>query len=364
MNPELPKSIRSALASQGAAGAHPPADLLTAFAEHTLSQGENERIADHLARCEECREVVFLGSSTDERCVPQHRRAAVQAPLRSRSRWLPRMTWLVSGGAAIAIVAGILVQQYLAHDRSNQKNAQVAQVAAQQPPTASQTGTPSASVIAPEAKKTVPEPKAKPSRSGNLPRGSSDTLAQRLAPATEAGSPDVANIPLTSAASQLPGIVAGGSANSFEAAVPTQNTFAEGQEGSQAHGFTPSRMPAAPRALVRQPSAAKTWRVTPEGHLEHFTPTGWTGVLTDQTAKFRVVSESRSGIWAGGSRGELFHSADGGENWSEIALPAPPDAKNDPIVTIHFADLQHGMVVTENGLRYSTSDGGKNWTRE
>jgi hypothetical protein len=364
MNPELPKSIQTALAREGVATAHPSADLLTAFAEHALSTGENGQITDHLARCPECREVVFLASSADEQYVTEQQQAAMKASLRPRWTWMPRMAWIVSAAAGITIVGGILLQHYIAHHRSNQNAPQVAQVTTEQTPIGSEPDTSRQLVIAPEPRKPAQETKAKSSRTDNVLRQNSEMLAKKSAPPSEAESRAVAGIPMSSAVNEPSEIVVDGSMNGVKAAAPAQNTFAEHQESGRAHSFAPSPLSATPRVLMRQPNATKTWRVTPEGHIEHFSQAGWTGVLADQPATFRVVSEFRNGVWAGGTCGELFHSEDGGEHWSEIVLPAPPEDKNGPIVAIHFPDLQHGVIITESGLRYSTSDGGKNWKRE
>ena len=42
------------------ADSHPDADLLTAFAEHSLAGAERDDLVEHLARCGDCREVVSL----------------------------------------------------------------------------------------------------------------------------------------------------------------------------------------------------------------------------------------------------------------------------------------------------------------
>ncbi len=48
--------LRAALPDQ----AHPDADLLTAFAEQTLSPTEREGVLEHLALCGDCREVIVV----------------------------------------------------------------------------------------------------------------------------------------------------------------------------------------------------------------------------------------------------------------------------------------------------------------
>jgi hypothetical protein len=55
--PSVPKIVVKRLQSP-AADPHPDADLLTAFAERSLTAPERDRIIHHLARCGDCREVV------------------------------------------------------------------------------------------------------------------------------------------------------------------------------------------------------------------------------------------------------------------------------------------------------------------
>jgi hypothetical protein len=58
----LPKSARQQLArdQRGEAGVHPDADVLTAFGEGALAEAERARVTEHIARCTDCREILFL----------------------------------------------------------------------------------------------------------------------------------------------------------------------------------------------------------------------------------------------------------------------------------------------------------------
>jgi len=107
------------------------------------------------------------------------------------------------------------------------------------------------------------------------------------------------------------------------------------------------------------------WRLSPDGHLEHLTaPGSWTPVLADQPTTFHVVSVVGSNVWAGGSGGALFHSRDGGQNWSQVALASLSGAESGTIVAIRFSDAEHGVVTTDGGAQWSTSDGGASWKKE
>jgi hypothetical protein len=361
MNPELPKSIRSALAQKAAVTTHPSADVLTAFAEHTLSGGENERVANHLAGCSECREVLYLASAAEESYAAESQ-PELKVTSTPRPRWTPRLAWLVSGVAGIAIVGGLLRQQYL--DRSGSKVEQVAQVHTQPPPSEFRAAPPELTATAPRAEKPPHAATAKTPEPDRASGEKADVAAKKSAPPSVPESPVATDIAQSTPANQPPTTVIGGSGDSINLVAPTQNAFAEAQSGSSRQSFAALQSASPPLGLMRKVPATKTWRVTPEGQLEHFSATGWTSTLTDQPAKFRCVAESPNGVWAGGSQGELFHSKDGGGHWNQIALPVPPDGKDDAIVSIHFADPRHGFVVTENGARYISSDGGTNWQKE
>jgi hypothetical protein len=91
----LPKIVRQRLRPEARPGVHPHADLLTAFAEKMLTERERTRVVEHLSRCEDCREVVFLSA-------PQQEQVHIEGRIPSRGGWLswPALRW----GAAMACV--------------------------------------------------------------------------------------------------------------------------------------------------------------------------------------------------------------------------------------------------------------------
>jgi hypothetical protein len=60
----LPKIARERL-QRSSVSEHPDADLLTAFAEQSLTPRERSQVADHLSHCGECREVLVIASPVD-----------------------------------------------------------------------------------------------------------------------------------------------------------------------------------------------------------------------------------------------------------------------------------------------------------
>jgi photosynthesis system II assembly factor YCF48-like protein/putative zinc finger protein len=110
---DVPKIVLKRLQETPAAGPHPDADLLTAFAEQSLADSERARVMDHLSRCSDCREVLALALPATELV------AAAASAKPARSRWFtwPVLRWGVAVAGMIA-VASIGIVQY----RQRQKN--------------------------------------------------------------------------------------------------------------------------------------------------------------------------------------------------------------------------------------------------
>lgn len=110
---DVPKIVLKRLQERSGAEVHPDADLLTAFAEQSLGESERTRVMEHLARCDDCREVVALA-------LPANEAVAVKTSIGStRAGWLswPVLRWSVAIAAIIAIASfGIL--QYRQRQKS------------------------------------------------------------------------------------------------------------------------------------------------------------------------------------------------------------------------------------------------------
>jgi len=363
MNRELPKPIQEALARQTAGDVHPSADSLTAFVEHSLPQSESQHVTDHLAQCADCREVVFLVSSAVEEPVGEERELAAAARIEAlpRRKWRSWWVW-APAVAAVLVVSGVVLQQ-----RFMQRHPAPMEVAVKAPSpsaTNAQEAPPRAPAVASGGQlaleyKTTLESQKPVSKSARArtdqkqPAGdATESVIARSAPEEYPSAPAAIPKPL----SPLP-TDALGFAKSPPAAAPTHNAFVEG-EGQGTSGLLAGARPQPAMHSVSAPHFQ--WRVTADGHLERATaPGSWTRVLIDQPATFHVVSVVANNVWAGGSDGALFHSSDGGQNWSKQPL-----AETGAIVSIRFSDAEHGAVTTDGGSQWSTSDGGATWTKE
>jgi len=94
-------------AMPGTVGAHPDADLLTAFAEQSLSKSEQGQVMEHLARCGDCREVVALA-------LPATEAQVVPVSVRPSGGWLSWavLRWgVVAAGFVLVTSVGVLQYQ-------------------------------------------------------------------------------------------------------------------------------------------------------------------------------------------------------------------------------------------------------------
>jgi hypothetical protein len=104
---DVPKIVRARLQRPVPAESHPDADLLTAFAEQSLTGRERDGVVEHLARCGDCREVMALALPATEAVV------VTPAVRPVRAGWLswPVLRWGVVA-AGILAVTSVGVLQY------------------------------------------------------------------------------------------------------------------------------------------------------------------------------------------------------------------------------------------------------------
>ena len=396
MNQNLPKPMLEALRRQALPTDHLSADVLTAFAENALVGGEYRRTADHLSRCGQCREMVFLASSAAD--TPLQVEEPVAAAYAAPRRRLPRLVWAMSIAAGVLVVASSLMwwrsesarpPMQMASREAGIPPAQPAQPAPESQPaiesksntelksrTQSQLSIGSKPAIAPETTAEFAAPSASVAKSeANTPRGKSASpqgaethgtgamagmVANAITAPAKAVPAPAATKPATIAISGAPRNI--GTASTTAPATPHANAFAAAQGGPLAAApGSADQLLLNPQVAVRSLRAAHLWRITADGHLEHSTAEGWTRVLADQSASFRVVSVVGNHVWVGGSRGALFHSYDEGQNWEQVALTTLSGRETATIVSIQFDDAQHGTVTTDNGTRCGTTDGGGSW---
>ncbi|HYV73454.1 MAG TPA: YCF48-related protein [Candidatus Binatia bacterium] len=388
MNDKLPKPMLDALASAAKPVEHPSADLLAAFAEQALTAPDKEFVADHLGRCAGCREVVFLASIAREASEPEDELvAAASRDARSRpvapyavaamtspaavakSRWwVSRWVWATSAAAVCLLVGGLFVgQRFTAAPRARQVALQSEPALGNRYPEAepakpSQNAAPKAAPAAPQMKTQAAAQQASVPRAGRI----TPTPGEVIGLSNQAPTPRPNKEQRASAQPAAPAADSHTIAINSAIARPTSTA-------PKASGFAPSpgqqQIDSLNMSMNRLVTSAartqhSTWRISSQGQLEHLTADGWTRVLADQTAVFRVVSVVGSEVWAGGNDGMLFHSSDNGLQWDRVALANAGAVETGAIVSIRFSDAQNGEVETNSGGNYSTSNGGVTWTKQ
>jgi hypothetical protein len=114
---EVPKIVYDRLRAALPERTHPDADLLTAFAEQTLSTAERDGVLEHLALCGDCREVVALAlpaadvvpreTADDEGVRTTVSRAGASATYKLTLAW-PTLRWAALA-AGVAVAASVLL---------------------------------------------------------------------------------------------------------------------------------------------------------------------------------------------------------------------------------------------------------------
>jgi photosystem II stability/assembly factor-like uncharacterized protein len=121
----------------------------------------------------------------------------------------------------------------------------------------------------------------------------------------------------------------------------------------------------AARRKLKSPAASLTplWNVSPKGQVQRFdgAENAWKEVQVDDDVTFRAIAASDREVWAGGSSGALYHSADGGANWKRVGLTSGANTVTETIVAIQLLDPQHLTVSTASGQQWVTEDGGQHW---
>ncbi len=87
-------------------------------------------------------------------------------------------------------------------------------------------------------------------------------------------------------------------------------------------------------------------------------------VPTNFGSVFHAVAALGLDVWAGGSAGVLYHTADGGNRWIRVVPSSAGTALTGDIASIQFLDPQHGRIATSSGELWITSDAGQSWQRQ
>lgn len=387
---KMPEVVRSRLARRTLENsAHPDANLLAAFAEHTLLEPERTAVVAHLMDCADCRECVAFVAAEPEAILIAQRSA------RARFRgWFHEWRWIASAAGACCLVAVTLQYYGAAPVRVppvKVYSAAELQTVSKLPPQS----------LAPSVSRPLAHMRKVEALPGSKKEAPVLVVAEKeVAPediATEAAPPAVATAPPVQPAedvlalSRLPTPKADAVSSFVE---PQQRDGLEKQarSASSAKRFAAQPGPGAvvasgftikpglkvmERTKLVVESAAQPARVLwsinasaggagkSRGVVERSADAGqsWQVVPLSERVSFRSVANSGPDVWAGGSEGTLFHSPDDGAHWAEIKVASENATLSDDIVRIDLWGPTQVTITTASGESW-TSEDGKHWTRE
>lgn len=171
-------------------------------------------------------------------------------------------------------------------------------------------------------------------------------------------------------------------------ATPSKTEQAYAVASDEGSNFSPSG------SLVRE---SPRWAITPQGGLERSLDQGktWQEVdvnggaemsaaanrelaLKDSQARvaarqktdrkpkpivFRAVAASGPDVWAGGSEANLYHSTDSGQHWVKVVPSWRGVELSGDILSLQFADVRNGRIVTSTAEIWTTPDDGQTWDK-
>jgi ligand-binding sensor domain-containing protein len=299
---------------------HPVEELLAAFAEDSISPLERLAVLEHLSRCSECRQVVFLAQPELEREVAPYAAATTTI-------WTRIPAWRWAAAAACVLIVGAAV--FFARQESRQglysRNAIIS--------------TASSTTIQVASSSTNQNLSSAPGLKSSEPQKNLATARNQPAPSS------ISSEKLSASA-----------AMQAAAPVASERTQIAGAEGFVSFG--PSRYEGVTNSNLPR------WILTSGGLLERSLDAGktWQRVnIAENSAKLHVVAAVGPHIWVGGSGGVLYHSRDAGQNWLRVKPSANGTELSDDVIAIDFSNALRGELRTSSGRIWSTNDGGQTW---
>jgi hypothetical protein len=163
----------------------------------------------------------------------------------------------------------------------------------------------------------------------------------------------------------------------------TETVIGPGPAESGAGNMMPAArlVPAAPQAVAQ---SKVTWTIA-AGVLQRSLDNGhsWQDALHPDHPLL-CQANLHQDVWTGGQAGTLFHSADGGVNWSRVQPSIGPDTLSSDITHIDLASIDPAstdlartdparneaqrpaqvVLSTSNNEIWSSADGGKTWAKK
>ena len=380
---ELSKIVQQRLARQASGGnaPHLDANLLAAFAEHALMAREREAVSAHLAQCADCRESVALAMTAQ----PVGEPAADRAIPAAKFHWFAQWRWVSAAAACCVLAVALQVQVQPPGLPPVEKKIRLSTPPPAAPPARAETSMQAArqpaaistlkveragSELASAPKMAQAEEQKPPVEmlKGSVPESNSAAAISRP---LEPPAPAAALLPSapgresfraeTAEAAQAKKEVA-----AAQAPRPREDVFVQGLAARapvpSARAISSHSKPFVLWSINRSPDTVENVR----GVLERSTDAGktWDVVPLSDRVSFRAVASSGPDVWTGGTGGALFHSPDAGAHWERITVFDQNYSLAGTIVKIDVTSPNSITIATSSGERWTSPDGGRQWTRQ
>ena len=414
---ELPKFVVNHLRNAQPIGEHPDADVLTAFAEQSLSERERTSVLLHLSTCPDCREMTALVMDREPAEVLVHAAAAAQsssaAPprmelagaagkasrevtARSWFRWpsfsSPALRWVAAAACVVVVSAAVLMNKRLSQKQTPGLTSDAITLSDERMPTTSTTAqSPAADQRLREelqvqresstfAKRRSAAPLSQPGEEKDReimgyvqpePRVASRSAvangaAQAISPpATADAGAFREKVEDSAAQHSLAKSAAVAQEKSVAATVPTAN--GKDQTGVLVADKLASKEKAAaapaPTFANRNSSAAlasgakRDDRAEPAIGSTSETVEVSGGPLTLESAQVEPANRVASPQWNVTANGDVLRSLDAGKNWKTITIDSK--AQFVAVATTGVSIWAGGKA----GVLYHSTDAGEHWTR-
>ena len=362
----LRDALDDAASSAKPSGACVDADTLAAWADGTLTGTERSAVETHAAGCARC--LTLLAAMARIEPAPSKR-----SWWRSAFAWLPLAT--VAAALVIVVRMAVIEQQppvptaVRSSDSTGDRQLPATVSAGPPAPSAQPSAPPASSTAADSPRRersavsaSTRAPVAAAQPKPELPAAplatSPPPAALPVSPAPPGASPAATNV--ASAPTNLTIVTTTPAPAAPPSAVRDELT--RRQDGARALAASRMMMKAAASApiLIASPDRDSQWRIAGET-VEHTVDGG----ATWQAQSIGVVMPIHAGAapqaricWVVGAAGVVLRTVDG-TTWTRIPFPDPAD-----LVAIQASDALHATVTTAAGGRFTTSDGGRTWTRE
>jgi photosystem II stability/assembly factor-like uncharacterized protein len=142
----------------------------------------------------------------------------------------------------------------------------------------------------------------------------------------------------------------------------------QGSESLGALGAAPASAAFANNATTHALAKASTtalarphWRINRQGQPERAFGSGpWQSVLPADAPPMRVLATAGADVWTGGDDAQVYHSPDGGQTWSRIALPEK-NGMGHSIAHIQIDSPTNITIRASDGATWTTSNSGASW---